>query len=154
MSTETKEGNSGTGIPPDGIPMPIVKLNRWLLLGGIAAGFLTQQPLFTTALFLLLLPAVVFGRRGSLVVLVGRRLFAKKIPTAEREDFRLARFNNAIATVLLGAAQIAFLLGEPIVGWILSGMVALAAAIALAGFCVGCFLYFQFKMQRYRLLGR
>jgi hypothetical protein len=32
-------------------------------------------------------------------------------------------------------------------------MVALAAGVALAGFCVGCFIYYQLKLQRYRLLG-
>ncbi|MBW1940726.1 MAG: DUF4395 family protein, partial [Deltaproteobacteria bacterium] len=42
----------------------------------------------------------------------------------------------------------------PMAGWILSLMVAVAAGIALAGFCVGCFLYFQYKMLRYRLFGR
>ena len=46
-------------------------------------------------------------------------MFAKQIPQAEREDFRLARFNNTIAAVLLGGAQVAFLLKAPIVGWVL-----------------------------------
>lgn len=138
---------------PDGMPMPIVKLNRWILVTGILAGLIMQQALFTTALFLLLLPTIIFGRRGSLVAKIGRRLFAKQIPTAECEDLRLTRFNNTIALVLLGAAQVAFLCGAPILGWILSLMVAVAAGIALAGFCVGCFLYFQYKMLRYRLFG-
>jgi hypothetical protein len=39
------------------------------------------------------------------------------------------------------------------VGWFLALMVAAAASIALAGFCIGCFLYYQFKLQRFRLFG-
>ncbi|HEU5090644.1 MAG TPA: DUF4395 family protein, partial [Roseiflexaceae bacterium] len=93
------------------------------------------------------------GQRWSLVARLGRVLFARQIPTAEQEDSRLMRFNNAIAVLLLGAAQIAFAFGAPIVGWALAGMVAVAAAVALAGFCVGCYLYFQFKLNRYKLFG-
>lgn len=137
----------------DGIPLPIVKLNRWTLVIGIVAGLITQQPLWTAALFVIVLLAVLFGRRWSLVYQVGQRVLARQIATAEREDRRLMRFNNTIAVLLLGAAQIAFVLGVPVVGWVLAGMVALAASIALAGFCVGCFLYFQFKLNRTRLFG-
>ena len=133
--------------------MPIVRLNRWVLVAGIVVGLLLQQPLFTTLLFLILLPAVVVGQRMSLIFQVGKRLFARRLPTAEREDRRLMRFNNSIALVLLGLAQVAFLLGAPLVGWVLAGLVAVAAGIALAGFCVGCFIYYQLKLNRYRLLG-
>ena len=61
------------------------------------------------------------------------------------------RFNNSIALLLLGAAQVAFLLDIPQLGWALALMVAAAAGIALAGFCIGCFLYYQFKLNRIRL---
>jgi hypothetical protein len=135
------------------IPLPIVRLNRWMLVVGILAGLALQQPLLTTLLFAILLPATVIGQRASLVFQVGKRLFARQIPTAEREDRRMQHFNNAIATILLGAAQLAFLAGATALGWILALMVAAAAALALAGFCIGCFLYYQLKLQRYRLFG-
>jgi hypothetical protein len=153
MSTKENKESINTAIQPEGIPMPLVKLNRWILLIGVLIGLFLQQPLLTTVLFLLLLPTVIFGQRWSLIGIVGKMLFAKRIPTAEYEDRRLMRFNNTIASVLLGSAQLAFVLGFPIVGWTLSLMVAAAAGVALAGFCVGCFLYFQFKMLRYRIFG-
>src|SRR3954453_7161123 len=108
------------------IPMPIVRLNRWTLLTGIVVGLLLQQPWITTILFLILLPAVLYGQRRSLIFQVGKRLFAARIAGAEGEDRRLMRFNNSIAVVLLGLAQAAFLLGAPVVGWVLSLMVAAA----------------------------
>ncbi len=135
------------------IPVPIVRLNRWMLVVGFLGGLALQQPLVTTILFMILLPATVIGQRSSLIFLVGKRLFARQLPTAEREDRRMQRFNNVIATILLGAAQIAFLAGQPLVGWGLALMVAAAASIALAGFCIGCFLYYQLKLQRFRLFG-
>src|SRR5215210_7652132 len=117
------------------IPMPIVRLNRWTLLTGILVGLVLQQPLITTFLFLILLPAVLYGQRRSLIFQIGKRLLASRLAGAEGEDRRLMRFNNSIATILLGLAQVAFLLGAPIAGWALSLMVATAAAVALAGFC-------------------
>lgn len=148
MSTDRIQGQA------DDVPMPIVTLNRSTLVIGVVLGFVFQQPLLTTLLFLILLPAVILGQRGSLIAWLRRRLFARQILTAEREDRRLMRFNNTIALVLLGGAQCAFLAGLPLLGWVLAGAVALAASVALAGFCVGCFLYYQFRLQRYNLFGK
>lgn len=135
-----------------GIPMPIVTFNRAVLVGGILAGCILRQPLFTTVLFVMILLAVLFGPRGSLIFQVGKRLFARRIATAEREDRRLMRFNNSIAVLLLGSAQIAFVLGWTIVGWVLAGMILVAATVALLGFCFGCFLFYQFKVNRFRMM--
>lgn len=54
------------------IPLPIVKLNRAVLLAGILASIVLQQPIFITLLFLIILPAVLFGRRASLIFIPGR----------------------------------------------------------------------------------
>src|SRR5215210_5651403 len=137
-----------------GIPLPIVNLNRWVLVLGVVGGLLLQQPLFTTVLFIVVLSAVAFGRRGSLTFQVGKRLLAEQNALAYREgrveDPRLMRFNNTIAAVVLGGAQLAFLFGLNVVGWALSLAVAVAAVVALAGFCIGCSLYFRYKIHRYR----
>ena len=141
-----------------GIPLPIVNLNRWVLVLGVVGGLLLQQPLFTTVLFIVVLSAVVFGRQGSLIFQVGKRLLAGQNTLAQREgrveDPRLMRFNNTIAAVVLGGAQLAFLFGLNVVGWALSLAVAVAAGVALAGFCLGCFLYLRLKMYRHRLFGK
>ena len=135
------------------IPLPIVRLNRWTLLIGTVLATLLQQPLITTFLFIILLPAVLYGQRYSLIFQVGKRVFAKQIAGAEGEDRRLMRFNNSIAVILLGLAQLSFLAGVPILGYALSLILATAAGVALAGFCFGCFLFLRFKLYRYRLLG-
>lgn len=138
-----------------GISAPIVALNRWTLVVGIVGGLALRQPLVTTVLFVIILGAALFGRRGSLVFQVGRCLLARPNAAARRagrvEDPRLMRFNNAIAATLLGLAQLAFLAGQPVLGWACALLVALAAGVALAGFCLGCFLYYQFHLQRSRL---
>lgn len=137
----------------NGIPMPIVTLNRACIVAGVILALLFRQPLITTALFLVIAPAALFGSRASLVFLAGSSLFARTNAAAPTEDRRLMRFNNSLAAVMLGLAQVAFLVQIALAGWILACAVALAAAIALCGFCVGCFLFFRFKMARYRLFG-
>jgi len=136
-----------------GIPLPIVKLNRWVLLTGISIAIIIQQPIITTVLFFIILSAVAFGKTGSLIYIIGARIFAKQNENAPTEDPRLMRFNNSIAAILLGGAQIAFIAGTPLTGWILSGFVAVAATVALSGFCFGCFLFYQFNLQRFKLFG-
>ncbi|MDQ2806035.1 MAG: DUF4395 domain-containing protein [Chloroflexota bacterium] len=136
-----------------GISVPIVTLNRWVIVVSLVGGFLLQQPLISTVLLVVLLGAVLFGPRGSLIFQVGKRLLARYLPSAEREDRRLMRFNNSIAVLMLALAQVAFALGGPVVGWVLCGVLVTAAGVALAGFCLGCYLFYQFKLHRYRLLG-
>lgn len=136
---------------PNGIPMPVINLTRYLLLVGIVVAIIIQQPLITTALFLIMLPAVIWGKKASLIFYIGSHLFKKLNATAHTESPKLTRFNNSIAVVLLGMAQIAFLFNAPTTGYVLSGIVALAALIAIMGFCVGCFLFFQYNMNKYKI---
>jgi len=79
---------------------------------------------------------------------------AKALSAGEVEDPRLMRFNNTLAAMLLGGAQLAFLLGLEGVGWVLSLAVATAAGVALAGFCVGCFFYYRYRAYRFRVFGK
>lgn len=135
----------------DGIPYPIVRLNRLVIVASVLLAFVTNTPLITTALFVVILLATLFGRRLSLIYQVGSRVFATQNLTAEKEDPRLMRFNNAIASVLLGLAQVAFLAGATTLGFVFAGIVAVAATVALLGFCFGCFLFYQFNLNKRRL---
>lgn len=135
------------------IPLPIVRLNRITILLGVILAYALHQPLITTALFIVVALAATFGRRASLIYQIGTRVLRPAVNRPDGEDARLMRFNNALAATFLGIAQIAFALHAPLVGWIFAGFTALAAAVALAGFCFGCFLFYQFKLNRYRLFG-
>jgi hypothetical protein len=139
---------------PDDIPVPIVILSRWVYVTVLLAAVLLQQPWLTTVILAIVLPPVLWGRKWNVIGMVGRKLYGAQLRTAEREDRSLIHFNNMIVVVLLGLAQVAFLLGDGLVGWILTGMVILAAGLALAGFCVGCVIYYQFKLTRYKVFGR
>ena len=137
------------------IPLPIVALNRATIVISIVAGLALGLPLITTALLVVLAVALLFGPRGSLIFRVGDRLLSRQVAAAreagQTEDAVLMRFNNSIAVAVLALAQVAFLAGQPFVGWVLAALVAVAATVALAGFCVGCFIFFRLRMLQYRL---
>ena len=115
-------------------------------------GFTLHWPWLVT-LDLLLLVCALFGG-PSFYAIAGKMLFKKRLSGAEVEAFGLARFNSSIAAVLFACGVIAFALNWWIAGWILAGIVALASAVALCGYCFGCTLYYQFKLNRYRLFGQ
>ena len=140
--------------PATGIPLPIVRLNRWTIVITLVFAFAIQQPIVTTALLLVLLGSVIFGPKGSLVFQTSVRAFPRQVAEAKRraevEDRRLMRFNNSIAVIILTAAQIAFLAGTATLGWILAGVVVVAASVALLGFCFGCFIFYRFRIAQFR----
>ncbi|MBZ0306028.1 MAG: DUF4395 domain-containing protein [Anaerolineae bacterium] len=54
------------------------------------------------------------------------------------------RFAMVVGGVFLVVSSIALLTGATVVGWILTGVVVVLAALNLfAGFCAGCFMYYQ-----------
>lgn len=133
------------------IPLPLVRLNQATIVALVLTGALWRQPLVITALFVLLAAGLVLGPRGNAVFRLGRRLLARRLPGAPTEAAELQRFNQTLAVAMLAGAQAAFLAGAPLLGWLLALAVALAAGLALAGFCVGCSLYLQLKLLRHRL---
>jgi hypothetical protein len=131
--------------------MPIVTFSRACHVGAVALGLLLHAPwLVVLDLVLLLVP--FFGGPNAYAV-IGKMLFKQRLAGAPVEAYQLARFNAAIAIVLYALATIAFFLSWWTAGWVLAGVVALASAVAIAGFCFGCFLYYQFKLNRYRMFG-
>jgi hypothetical protein len=135
------------------IPLPIVRLNRATILLGVILAVVLHTPLITTAVFVIVALAAGFGRRASLIYFIGSFVFRRPANPTRDEDPRLMRFNNTLAAIMLGFAQIAFAAHVPILAWTLAGLTALAASIALGGFCFGCFLFYQFKLNRSRIFG-
>jgi hypothetical protein len=133
--------------------LAIVRLNRLTILLGVILAYLLHAPLITTAIFIIVGLAAAFGRRASLIYRIGTLVLHPLENATDGEDPRLMRFNNALAAIILGAAQVAFALHVPLVGYAVAGIAALAASVALAGFCFGCFLFYQFKLNRARMFG-
>ncbi len=53
-------------------------------------------------------------------------------------------FAQGVGGIFLMASLLAFAAGSPLIGWVLTGIVIVLAAVNLfLGFCLGCFIYFQ-----------
>jgi hypothetical protein len=142
---------------PLDIPLPVVNFSRAIYVVALATALALQQPIITSALLLVVTLGVVGGARWNVLGRLGRIIFGKRIaanPAVPLEDARLIRFNNLIVIGLLGAAQIAFWVTRTsIIGWVCVGFIIAASVAALAGYCVGCVLYYQFKLHKYKFLG-
>lgn len=130
------------------IPRPLVRTNQWVILLSVATALLTGQ------MWILVIPLTA-GLLGLLFnfnpVMRLAKLFLKKKPSDYiPEDHSQQQFNQAIAVVCLGLGFISFLLGWDVTGYIFTLMVGLASLIAILGFCIGCYILYQWKQYSYR----
>ncbi|MFE4813252.1 DUF4395 domain-containing protein [Peribacillus simplex] len=130
------------------IPRPLVRTNQWVILLSVATALLTGQ------IWILVIPLTA-GLLGLLFnfnpVMRLAKLFLKKKPSDYiPEDHSQQQFNQVIAVACLGLGFTSFLLGWNVTGYIFTLMVGMASLIAILGFCIGCFILFQWKQYSYR----
>jgi hypothetical protein len=83
-----------------------------------------------------------FGRRYCLPCIAYFELVQPRLGEGPIEDSRPPRFANQIGVTVLSAATGAYLVGLPLLGIALGGIVAaLALLAATTGLCVGCEIY-------------
>ncbi|MGE7091141.1 DUF4395 domain-containing protein [Lysinibacillus sp. NPDC048646] len=135
-------------IQPHAIPRPLVRLNQWTILLSVILTWITGVawilaiPLVANSLGVLcnFNPIIRFGKQ-----------FLKKTPSVYiPEDAQQQKFNSSIASLCLAGGFLGFFFHWQIVGYTFTAMVAIASSVAIAGFCIGCFLHFQLKQWKYR----
>jgi hypothetical protein len=68
------------------------------------------------------------------------------------EDPRPHNFAQGLGGIFLLFSSLAFLLGLSTVGWVIAALVVILALLNLTtGICVGCFLYFQWRLLPHRI---
>lgn len=133
---------------PASIPRPLVRANQWVIVLSTVLGWVTGWG------WLLLIP-LLSGLGGLLFnfnpVMKIARLFLRK-PANEYipEDAAQQRFNQMIATICLAGGLAGDLLHWTAAYYVFTIAVALAAGIAICGFCIGCFIHYQWHQYRYR----
>ena len=130
------------------IPRPLVRTNQWFIFLSVVTALSTGQ------VWILAIPLVA-GLLGLTFnfnpVMRMAKLFLKKEPSAYiPEDHAQQQFNQVIAVVCLSFGFISFLLDWNVAGYIFTVMVGLASFIAILGFCIGCFILYQWKQYTYR----
>ena len=130
------------------IPKPLVMINQWTIVLSVIIALITQSS------WILLIPLV--ANLSSLltgfhpILVVAKKFLSKPSNQYIQEDYAQLRFNQWIAVGFLLVASISFLLKWSVLFNVTTIMVGLAASIAIAGFCIGCFIRFQFQQWNYR----
>jgi hypothetical protein len=132
----------------------ILKFNQISIVTLIAVAFGLQfSPLVMMVGLVMLLGTLeprlaVFKQMYTLII---RPVF-KFAPHLDHDDPRPHNFAQGLGAVFLGISSLAFLLGSAILGWGIALLVLLLALLNLTtGICVGCFLYFQWRLLPHRL---
>ncbi|WP_248559390.1 DUF4395 family protein [Niallia sp. NCCP-28] len=84
------------------------------------------------------------------IILIWKRFLKKPLSRYVMEDKNQQLFNQWIATACLGLSIVFFQLRWNMLGCVFSVMVLLVAGIALAGFCIGCFIPYRYIMWKHK----
>lgn len=130
------------------IPRPLVRLNQsFIALSAILY-------LISSNRLLLILPIIfglssIFLNYNPLFVL-GKRFLKKPMNEYIQEDKAQQRFNQILALSMYILAFVSVSLSQVLISYIFATLVFLASTIALMGFCIGCFIHYQYHMWKYR----
>lgn len=128
------------------VPMRYVKANQIGIVLFVLLSFGFSEPLILGALWIIQVVGLVSGGKLNLFVQIGKAVLNGK--GTETQAVELQRFNNILAVLFLSLALISFSLSWQVAGYLFSGMLLLAASVALLGYCVGCTVYFWYKQLR------
>ncbi|MHB1627232.1 MAG: DUF4395 domain-containing protein [Bacilli bacterium] len=130
------------------IPQPLVRVNQWCIVVSVALAW-------TTGTYAWLLPPLLAGLAGLLfgvnpIMSLARPFLRKPLSEYAMEDRGQQQFNQLIAVACLALGLAAYAAHWMIAAYAFTAIVALAAFIAILGFCVGCFLRYQWSQHRHR----
>ncbi len=133
---------------PKTIPKPLVQLNQWSILFFVLCFWIFHVEHY------LLIPLAANACGAFLgfnpIVKAGRAFLRNDASTYIQEDAEQQKFNSTIAVICLAAGYLSSLAGWSIASVVFTAMVFISAAVALLGFCIGCFIRFQWKRYQYK----
>lgn len=130
------------------IPKPLVLANQWTIVLSVVISLITQSA------WILIIPLVscllsLFTGFNPVLALV-KQFLSKSPDQYEQEDYEQLQFNQWLAVGFLLIATISFFMNWSVLFNIATVMVGLAALVAIMGFCIGCFIRFQYHQWNYR----
>lgn len=130
------------------IPKPLVLANQWTIVLSVVISLITQSA------WILIIPLVscllsLFTGFNPVLALV-KQFLSKSPDQYEQEDYDQLQFNQWMAVGFLLVATISFFMNWSVLFNISTVMVGIAALVAIMGFCIGCFIRFQYQQWNYR----
>ncbi|MFJ8236586.1 DUF4395 domain-containing protein [Ureibacillus sp. NPDC094379] len=130
------------------IPRPLVRTNQWTIFLSVIFTWVTGEAWILTIPLVSNIMGLLFNFNP--IMKFARLFLIKKGKQYIPEDVTQQKFNSCIAIFCLAIGFISFVAGWTIFGYIFTIMVAVASFIAILGFCIGCFIFFQLKQFKYR----
>jgi hypothetical protein len=130
------------------IPRPLVKTNQWVIVASVVLTWVTGAEWFLLVPFIAGVLGILFDFNP--IMRFAKLFLRKELNTYIPEDWEQQQFNQKIALLCLGIGFAFFLFGFNTIGYIFTTLVAVAAFVAINGFCIGCFIHFQWKQYQYR----
>ena len=128
------------------IPRPLVRTNQWFIVISVISSWVTGYEWILALPLLAGISGLLFGFNPAMRIasLFLKQHAANYIP----EDWEQQQFNQKIAVACLTGGLISYGSGLTALGHFFTVMVALAAFIAILGFCIGCFIRFQWSKYK------
>lgn len=130
------------------IPRPLVRANQASIVVSVLLFLITNINLWLLIPLLSGLSSLLFGFHP--IMAVAKKFLRKPLGSYPPEDKAQQRFNQILAVSMLSGAYLFDLLSLTAIRSIFAVMVLMASSAALAGYCIGCFIHYQFHMWRYR----
>jgi Domain of unknown function (DUF4395) len=135
----------------------VLRFNQIAIIAFLALAFAIQQPIIVAFVAIVMLVGTFFPKLALF-----KNLYASLVRPAlgiaqnlVDDDPRAHNFAQGVGGVVLVLSSLAFVLGSSIAGWGLGLMVIVLAGLNLTtNICVGCFLYYQFKLARFAVMSR
>ncbi len=135
----------------------VLKFNQIAIIAFLVLAFVLQQPIIVAFVAVVMLLGT-FKPKLALFKNIYSSLVRPALGIAKNlveDDPRAHNFAQGVGGSVLVISSLAFLLGSSVVGWGLGVVViALAGLNLTTNICVGCFLYYQFKLARFALASR
>jgi hypothetical protein len=135
----------------------VLRFNQIAIIALLALAFLLEQPIIVAFVATVMLLGTFYPKlalfKNTYTNFVRPALgIAKNLVD---DDPRAHNFAQGVGGSVLVLSSLAFLLGSNYLGWGLGVVViALAGLNLTTNICVGCFLYYQFKLARFALASR
>lgn len=130
------------------IPKPLVRINQSFVAINALLYLVFRQPLFLVLPILVGFTSILFDFNPLFVI--GKKFLKKPMFEYIQEDKAQQRFNQILAFSMLVLSYFFSLLNLNILSIVFASMVFIASTVALLGFCIGCFIHYQYHMRKYR----
>jgi len=130
------------------IPRPLVRLNQVFIAISSIAYIISGNSIIL--LFPILSCLFSLFLNFNPIMAFGKQFLRKPLNEYIQEDKAQQRFNQILAFSMLVLSYSFSLFNLNILSIVFASMVFIASTVALLGFCIGCYIHYQYHMWKYR----